>query len=209
MAYDLSRTLARGAGGRIYATISKDEHVKMVCLGDHATVRYWFNQIACLVGGFAVQQLLTYPPAPGRVTTPGAHPAGHWEDKLFATAPVSTPESLFSMAARGPSPDADRVGCLAFSGYWPQDMWRLKGVHPLTKCLSESLGRVFYDCLLYPMVRVGTSAEQTVARRTLEAIAASKLAGYTPYDEPALLRFLEALTSARCLQFIHEVIDPD
>jgi hypothetical protein len=207
MAYDLNKTIARGDGGRIYATISTDNHVRMVCLGDHETVRYWFNQIACLVGGMAVQKLRTFPPAPGRVVMPDTKPPGHWEDKLFATAPVSTPESLFNLAARGPSPDADRVGILAFCAYWPQDMWRIPGIQPFTKSVSESLGRVFYDCLQYPMVRVGTSAEQTVARRTHEAIAVAKRAGYPPHDEPALLRFLETLTSARCLQLIHEVID--
>lgn len=207
MAYDLNKTIARGAGGRIYATIAKDNHVKMVCLGDHETVRYWFNQIACLVGGVAVQKLRTYEPETS-ISTGHSNPPGYWVDTLFATAPVSTPESLFSMAARGSSPDADRVGCLAFANHWPQDMWRLPGVRPLTKCLSQSLGRVFYDCIQYPMVRVGTPAEHTVARRTIEAIAAAKLAGYQPHDEPALLRFLAALTSARCLQFSHEVIDP-
>ena len=206
MAYELNKTIARGAGGRIYATIAADNHVRMVCLGDYDTVRYRFNQIACLVGGMAVQTLRTYEPVKRICNTPDPHP-GYWVDGLFATAPVSTPESLFNLAARGPSPDADRVGILGFNDYWPQDMWRLPGIRPFTKCLSQSLGRVFYDCLLYPMVRVGTSAEDTVARRTREAIAEAKRAGYPPYDEAALLSFLETLTSAKCLQFIHEVID--
>ena len=206
MAYDLNKTIARGAGGRIYATIAKDNRISMVCLGDHETVRYWFNQIACLVGGMAVQKLRTYEPEK-RISIGTTPLPGSWEDKVFATAPVNSPEALYNLAARGPSPDADRVGILGFYSYWPQDMWRLPGIRPFTKCLSESLGRVFYDCLLYPMVRVGTSAEDTVARRTREAIAEAKRAGYPPHDEAALLSFLETLTSATCLQFIHEVID--
>jgi hypothetical protein len=203
--YDLSKTVARGAGGRLYAAISKDDRVRLVCLGAHEEMRYRFNQIACLVGGVAVQKLLTYPPAPGLVSSAGTPPPGQWEDKLFGVAPVSTPESLFELAARGPNSDSDRVGCLAFSGYWPHDMWRLPGVQPMTKCISESLGRVFYDCLQYPTVRVGTAAEHTVARRTKEAIAAATRAGFTPYDEPGLRQFLEVLTTARFLQFFHEV----
>lgn len=207
MPHDLNETISRGAGGHIYATIKKDGRVQMVCLGDHETVRYWFNQIACLVGGMAVQTLRTYEPVKRICNTPDPHP-GHWVDSLFSTAPVSTPESLFNLATQGPSPDADRVGILTFNDYWPQDMWRLPGIRPFTKCISQSLGRVFYDCLLYPMVKVGTSAEQTVARRALEAIAAAKAAGYQPYDEPSLQWFLHVLQSATCLHFLHEVNQP-
>lgn len=207
MSYDLNKTIARGRGGRMYATIAKDNYVRMVCLGDHETVRYWFNQIACLVGGVAIQKLRAYPPA-GSSAASSAIAPGFWMDRLFGVAPVSSPESLFELAACGPNPNADRVGCLAFADHWPQDMYRLPGVSPLTKCLSQSLGRVFYDCLQYPMVKVGTAAEHTVARRTREAIAEAKRAGYPPHDEAALLRFLDTLTSARCIQFIHEVTTP-
>lgn len=206
MAYDLNKTVARGAGGHIYATTSVEGRVRMVCLGDHDTVRYWFNQIACLVGGMAVQKLRTYEPVKRICNVPDPLP-GYWVDTLFATAPVSTPESLFSLAAAGPTPDADRVGCLAFSDRWPEGMWRLPGMRTFEKCMSQSLGPLFYNCLKHPTARVGTPVESTVARRVLEATAAAKRAGYPPHNEDALLRFVGTLTSASSLHFLHEVID--
>jgi len=205
MKRNIDQIVERGAGGHIYAIIAKDDRVSLVPLGDHAQVRYFYNQIACLVGGLALQTLRTYGPAPGTFFHAGTKPPHHWVDTLFEDAPIDSPESLFGLAARGPSPDADKVGNLAFAGHWPQDMWRLKGITPFTKCMGESLGRVFYDCLLYPTVRVGTSAEHTVVRRTMEAITAAKLAGFAPHDEPALMAFLQTLTSATALQFFHEV----
>lgn len=205
MTHNIEQKVTRGAGGRIYAVVANEGRVSLVCLGDHATVRYWFDQIACLVGGWAVQTLLTYGPGPTRIMNGAPKPPHHWEDVMFGDAPVGSAESLYQLAARGPSPDADKVGYLAFSDVWPEDMHRIPGVAPLRKSMGQSLGRVFFDCLLYPTVNVGSGAEQTIARRTHEAIVAAKRAGYTPYDEPALIAFLETLTSARALQFFHEV----
>lgn len=208
MTRNIEQVVARGAGGRIYAVVSKDGRVSLDCLGDHAKVRYWYNQIACLVGGLALQTVRTYDHAPGTFFHAGTKPPHHWEDTFFGDTPIGSPESLFGLAARGPSPDADKMGYLAFNNCWPQDTWRIPGITPFTKSMSESLGRVFYDCLQYPTVRIGSSAEHTILRRTKEAIAAAKRAGYPPHDESALMEFLETLTSARALQFFHEV-NPD
>lgn len=203
---NLRNKIELGAGGRIFVSLARDNQVSLVCLGEYDEVRHMYNQMACLIGGAAVQSLRGMPAAPGTVMRSTTLPPHSWIDTFSGDAPVHSEHALFELASQGPSAGADKVGYLAFHNYWPQDMWRLPGVPHMRKCLSESLGRVFYDFLNYPAVRVGGTAETSVMRRVKEGIVAAKRLGYVPYNEPALMQFMETLVAARFLQFIHEVV---
>jgi len=196
--------LRLGAGGYVAASLVTAGRVKLVRIGAYDEVRHRYNQIACLVGATAVQKLSTFPPAGGQGLSTTSEPPHYWLDSLSGDAPVDSAGALFQLAAQGPSQDADKVGYLAFHDQWPQDMWRLPGMPPMRKSLSQALGRVFYDFTNYPAVRIATPAETTVIRRAREGIEQAKQLGFGVYDEPGLEAFLRTLVTARALQFIHE-----
>jgi hypothetical protein len=56
-----------------------------------------------------------------------------------------------------------------------------------------------------PTAQVGQSHDVSAIKRTKEGIKAAKRAGYTPYQEEELVKFLETLDRAKFLHFLHEV----
>lgn len=198
----LVEKLKRAIGGRIFATVYEGGRLQMVCLGDQEEVRHRYNQLACLIGATAMQTLQACFASSGHSRSA---PPGSWFDHFNGNAAVGTPESLFELAAQGPSAGAEKMGFLAAHKHWPQGMEEnLSGAKAMVKGMAE-LGHVFYFFELRPMVQVGMSNETSTVRRAQEAIKAAKRAGYFPYQEDDLLKFMKTLMSARCLHFLHEV----
>lgn len=198
----LVEKLKRAIGGRIFATVYDGGRLQMVCLGDQEEVRHRYNQMACLIGGTAMQTLQACFASAGHTRSA---PPGSWFDHHNGNVPVGTPESLFELASQGPSECAENMGFLVANKHWPQGMEEnLSGAKAMVKGMSE-LGNVFYFFELKPMVQVGMSNDTSTVRRAQEGIKAAKRAGYVPYKEDDLLQFMKTLMSARCLHFLHEV----
>ncbi|KVP75101.1 hypothetical protein [Burkholderia ubonensis] len=198
----LVEKIENGIGGRIFASVNNGGRLKLVCIGGYEEVRHLYNQMVCLIAGTAMQTLQACFATAGHSR---AAPTGSWFDHLNGNAEVGTPNTLFHLASQGPSEHADNVGFLAFHDSWPQGMTSLlAGTKAMAKSM-DTLGRVFYDYGNYPMVQVGGAAEVSAVKRVQEGINTAKRAGYVPYKEDDLLKFMETLKSARCLHFLHEV----
>jgi hypothetical protein len=201
----LVESIEHGRAGHLYASVYNQGRVSLVCLGSYEAVRHRYNQLACLIAGTAMQTLLACK-ATGHTRSA---PLGSWFDRLTDGNPaVGTPNTLFELASLGPDDRADCVGYLAFHADWPVGTTTaVSGTASMAKSLGE-IGRVVFDFVNYPMVRLGSAAEVSAVKRAQEGIKASKRAGHTPYQEEHLLNFMETLRTARGLHFLHEVSLP-
>jgi hypothetical protein len=198
----LVEKIAQGRSGHMYASVYSEGRIRLVCLGSYEAVRHRYNQMACLIAGTAMQTLQACK-ATGHSRSA---PLGSWFDHLTDGNPaVGTPNTLFELASLGPDDRADCIGYLAFHGDWPVGTTTaVSGTAAMAKSLGE-IGRVVFDFANYPMVRLGGAAEVSAVKRAQEGIKASKRAGYPPYQEENLLKFMETLRTARGLHFLHEV----
>lgn len=198
----LVEKIENGRTGRMYASVFEEGRIRLVCLGSYEEVRHRYNQMACLIGGTAMQTLQA---CAARGHSRSA-PLGSWFDRLSEGNPaVGTPQNLFELASQGPADRSDCVGYLAFHDDWPiGTTTAVSGTKSMSKSMGE-IGRVVFDYLNYPVVRVGSAAETSAVKRALEGIKAAKLAGFPPYQEEKLLHFMDTLRTARGLHFLHEV----
>jgi hypothetical protein len=198
----LVEQIEHGRAGHMYASVYNQGRVSLVCLGSYEAVRHRYNQMACVIAGTAMQTLL----ACKSTGHSRSAPLGAWFDRLSDGNPaVGTPNTLFELASLGPDDRADSVGYLAYHLDWPAGTTTaVSGTAAMAKSLGE-IGRVVFDFVNYPMVRLGGKAEVSAVKRAQEGIKASKRAGYVPYQEEHLLKFMETLRTARGLHFLHEV----
>lgn len=191
-----------GRNSRIYASFNKDGNISLVCIGTYEEVRHRFNQIACLIGGEVMLKLLAC--APGSLHSRSA-PPGTWTDR-FSGMSVGSPDELFSLATTSPSERADTVGYLTWHDDWPRGITQLvNGYKAMTKSMAE-ISTVFYAYEYKATATVGGSAEVSMARRFKDALVIAKRKGYAPYEEEALLKFVDTLVTARFLHIFHQVI---
>lgn len=187
--------------GSVYATVNTHEHIALVRLGSYAEVRYRFNQMVCLLGALVQVNLAAMPSA--SVHSRSA-PLGTWILR-WDGGPVGNSDALFHLVGRGPSDEADCVGYQAFYGDWPVGMLtHLSGFKSMVKSLSE-VSNVFYGPQFKPTAQIGQSQEVSAVKRAKEALVLARRRGYTIYEEAELLKFLDALTTARVLHFFHQV----
>jgi hypothetical protein len=197
----LSERIHRGAGGRIYASVKRGAEVHLECLGTYDDVRHRFNQMACLIGAVLLQKLGTHSSA--SVHSRSAAP-GTWVDR-FEGRPVGTPEDLYSLAAMPPSEAADSVGYLASHSDWPVGTTSLlSGYKSMAKSMCE-MSNVFFAFENQPTAIVGCSPDVSAVKRVQEAISLAKKKGFVPYEEGALLKFMDTVSTARRLHFFHQV----
>ncbi|KVP39933.1 hypothetical protein [Burkholderia ubonensis] len=198
----LVKKLKYAVGGRIFASVNNNGRLQLMCLGTHEEVRHRYNQMACLIGGTAMQTLQTCFTKAGHSTSA---PSGSWFDHLNGNVSVGTPDSLFELATQGPSERADNVGYLTAHNSWPVGMTSLlAGTKAMVKSMGD-VGNVFYFFDHTPTAQVGLSQDVSAVKRAQEGLKTAKRAGYAPYKEDELMKFLETLTSARFLHFFHEV----
>jgi hypothetical protein len=198
----LVEKIEQGRSGHMYASVFNQGRISLVCLGSYEAVRHRYNQMVCVIAGTAMQTLQACM-ATGHSRSA---PLGSWFDHLTDGNPaVGTPNTLFELASLGPDDRADCIGYLAFHGHWPVGTTTaVSGTASMAKSLGE-IGRVVFDFANYPMVRLGGAAEVSAVKRAQEGIKAAKRAGYMPYQEENLLKFMETLRTARGLHFLHEV----
>lgn len=198
----LVKKLANGRGGHIYVTSLTDNRVSLVRLGSYEEVKHCFNQMACLIAGLLMQTLSSSHSAPLRS---GAPVPGTWQNHLDGNKTVGTVGELFSLAASAPLEAADDVGYLVWHGSWPYGSTDLlSGTKKMSTSMSE-VGGIFYCFECKASTVIGGSAEVSAVKRAKEAIKLAKSKGYEPYEEKRLMKFLDALLSARALHFFHEV----
>lgn len=188
-----------GSGTRVHALMVDGGLRRLVCLGDFDTIRYHFNQMACLTGGVAMEELL----ATTGASPPGCPVRGVWADRMTRT-PVGGPAHVYALAASGPSPESDLIGAMAWFNDWPNGMDTIKGTKHLCTSMSE-IGGLFYASGDTHIVRAGRAQERSAVKRVEEAILDVKLKGYTVADEAGLRLFMKRYAEAKYLQLIHAV----
>lgn len=189
-----------GSGSRVFALVEEGGALHLACIGDFETIRYHFNQLVCLAGGVAMEQLLL---ASGSVRGTGPLPLGTWRDRT-TMKPIGTPAHVWSLAACGPNPEADLVGAMGRFGDWPEGMAELSGYKHLITSIRE-VGDLFYDSTTHPVVRVGRAQEKSTIKRVQEAILHVKHKGYSIANEDGLLKFMGKYAKARQLLITHTV----
>lgn len=198
----LEKKLASGRGGHIYVTSVTDNRVSLVRLGSYEEIKHCFNQMSCLIAGFLMNTLSSAHSAPLRA---GAPLPGTWTNHLDGNKPVGSVAELFSLAAAAPLEAADEVGYLVWHGNWPYGSTELlSGTKKMALSMSE-VGNIIYCFEFKASTVIGGSAEVSAVKRAKEAIKLAKSKGYVPYEEERLVKFMDALLSARALHFFHEV----
>lgn len=197
----LVKKINSGLRGQIYATRLRDDKICLERVGNHEDVRFWYNQMACLIGGNAMRTLQVSHPKPLR--SGGVLP-GTWTDRFSDGKELLTPELLIEAACQPPSDFADRVGYLAWHDDWPYYITGVSGMQNMCKSMCE-VGNIIYGFDYKASVSVGGSTETSAVKRVKEALKEAKRAGITVYQEEKLLQFLDTLLTARFLHFYHEV----
>lgn len=197
----LVKKINAGLRGQIYVTRLRDEKICLERVGSHEEVRFWYNQMACLIGGMAMRTLQASYPKPLR---PGGVLPGTWTDSVGEEKSAFTAELLTEAACQPPSDLADRIGYLAWHNDWPYGITNLSGMQNMCKSMSE-VGSIIYGFYYRSSVSVGGSTDTSAVKRVKEALKAAKKAGKEVYREERLLQFLDTLLEARFLHFYHEV----
>lgn len=194
--------IKHGRGARVFAMMADSGIRRLVCLGDFDGIRHHYNQMACLAGGYAMEQLLAAAHAPG---APAGMPTGAWTDRSTRRS-VVLPSTCYELASYGPSDAGDLLGAMARFQDWPAGMETLRTKH-LCSSLSE-IGDLFYATQDTFLVRAGRAQERATVKRVEEALDAVKAKGFTVSGEEGLRFFMKHYAEAKYLQVIHTV-DPD
>lgn len=192
-----------GRGARVYALLDEGGARRLICLGDFDEMRYHFNQMACLAGGHAMEQLLAIAYAPGAAV---GLPTGGWTERSTGKRLV-LPSDCYELASYGPSDAGDMLGAMARLNDWPDGIATLRSTKHLCTSMSE-IGDLFYSTRDTFMVRAGRALERSTVKRVEEALAAVKAKGYTVTGEAGLRAFMKYYAEAKYLQVIHTV-SPD
>lgn len=196
----IAEKIKYGNGTRVFALLDEGGLLRLTCMGDFDSIRYRFNQMACLIGGVAMEQLLL---ASGSVRGLGVDPLGTWKDRTTRTH-IGPPTYLWDLAARGPSPEADLVGAMVWFGDWPDGLEDIPGTKHLVSSMAE-VGGLFYDSRSNPIVRAGRAQERSALKRLEEALVTVKRKGFRIADEDQLLKFMSTCANAKHLQLIHTI----
>ena len=197
----LVKKINSGLRGQIYATRLRDEKICLERVGRHEEVRFWYNQMACLIGGSAMRLLKASYPTPLR--SGGVLP-GTWTNRFSDGKEALNDEQLLEAACQAPSEFSDMVGYLAWHDDWPYAISNVSGMQNMCKSMSE-VGNIVYGFDYKATVQVGGSTETSAVKRVKEALKELKKSGRTVYQEDRLLAFLETLLNSRFLHFYHEV----
>jgi hypothetical protein len=199
----VAEKVKHGKGARVFAMMEEGGLRRLVCLGDFDAMRHHFNQMACLAGGVAMQQLLEIAYGPG---APSGAPLGAWTDRV-SRSQIVLPADCFALAASGPSDPADLLGAMAWYKDWPAGTETLPGTKHLCTSMGE-VGGLFYASRDTFIVRTGRAQERSAVKRVEEALLVVKRMGYTVSGEAGLLKFMKHYAEAKYLQVLHTV-EPD
>jgi len=195
--------IKHGRGARVYAMLDEGGVRRLVGIGDFDAMRYHFNQMACLAGGHAMEQLLAASFAPAATGGPAR---GAWTDRV-SRKQIVLPADCYELAAYGPCDAADLIGAMAYFKDWPDGTESLPGTKHLCTSMSE-VGGLFYASRDTFIVRAGRAQERSAVKRVEEALDAVKCKGYTITGEDSLRLFMKRYAEAKYLQVIHAV-EPD
>lgn len=197
----LVKKIQSGFSGSIFATKHCDGKIRLVRVGTHEEVRFWYNQMACLIGGAAMRTLKASYPAPFR--SGGVLP-GTWTNRFSDGKEALNEEQLLEAACQAPSEFSDMVGYLAWYDDWPYGITQVSGMQKMCKSMSE-VGNIVYGFDYKASVPVGGSMETSAVKRVKEALKGLKKEGRVVFQEDRLQAFLDTLLTARFLHFYHEV----
>lgn len=197
----LERAIELGNGGVICS--QRKEGLSRVVFrveGRYEQARYWYNQMACLIGAVLVQTLQAMPSS---MRHSRSMPAGTWPG-LPSHLTAGGPATLFQLACCGPSDAADAVGFQAFHDRWPEGASALSGVKKMGISMA-GIGNIFYGIQHMPSVQVGMQHDVSTRNQVNGALKVASLLGYTVHEEAVLRKFIATIDEAKILQFVHEI----
>ena len=197
----VERAIELGNGGVICS--QRNEGLSRVVFrveGRYEQARYWYNQIACLIGAVLVQTLEAMPSSMRHSLS---IPAGTWPG-LPPHLTAGGHETLFQLACGGPSAAADAVGVQAYLNRWPEGACALSGVKKMGISMA-GIGNIFYGIQHKPSVQVGQQHDVSTRNQVNDALKVALSRGYTVHEEAELRKFIATIDEAKILQFVHEI----
>lgn len=197
----LVKKISAAQPASVYATVVKDGLIELKRIGSHEDVRFWYNQMACLIGATAMRTLQAAYSAPFH--SKGAMP-GLWTDRFASNVIIESPETLVDAACQAPSDFTDAIGYLAWHDDWPHGTLTISGMKNMSKSMCE-LGNIVYGYDFKASVGVGGSAETSAVKRVTGSLKDLNRRGITAYKQDELCAFLDLLLTARFLHIFHQV----